>query len=120
MEITINIPAIGIRPGTIGWLQDSIKNGKVKFTEGLRKDKGFHSLFLKSENGFSQYLAGFNQYDLPSTANYDIAAIKDRESIWTDNAWKYLMLVAQKWCDVYNKSDQEEKIPELKINIMEA
>ena len=119
----IKIKKIGIAKGTVGWLAKGLGNGSITLIEGKMKNSGHHGLWLTGPDGLSQFLGGFNQYNLNKQdgnfQKYDIAEeYTDRHNIWTNAAWKNLMTAAEMWCEECNTIIESEQ--PIKINIVRA
>ena len=116
----LKIKKIGVAKGTIGWLAKGLESGTLTIIEGTMKNSEHHGLWLKGPDGLSQFLGGFNQYNLdPQDGNfqkYDKAEeYSDRHGLWTDAAWKSLMQIAETWCDECNQLIEDEEPIEIKI-----
>jgi hypothetical protein len=67
----------------------------------------------------SQILATYNREGIywEGANKYEVAGDQpnDREGLWTDAAWKSLVIIAQAWCDECNKLIEQEEPIEIKI-----
>lgn len=116
----IKIKKMGIAQGTVGWLSKGLESGTLTIIEGTLKKTGSHGLWLKGTEGFSQFLAAFNQYGLDARdgnfQKYDTADDnQDRLGVWTDAAWKTLMKISKAWCDECNAIIELEQPVEIKL-----
>lgn len=116
----LKIKKIGVAKGTIGWLSKGLESGNLTIIEGTLKKTEHHGLWLKCPDGFSQFLAAYNQYGLDACdgnfQKYDTADnYQDRLGVWTDAAWKTLMEIAQSWCDECNEIIESEQPVEIKL-----
>ena len=118
MNCNVKIKKIGTSRGTVGWLVDGLRSGKLIIEEGRQRDNGNHGLYLEGD-GLSVFLAGRNQFgvsetDYPGACDdmlYKPAVKEFRNADFTDACWGSLLDLSQTWCDEMNEAiDNEPKV----------
>lgn len=119
MDTICKIKAIGTARGTVGWLRSGLTDGSLSLQEGHLKSNGNHGLWLKGPDGYSQFLAAYNQYGLSRMDGdwdkYMVCDDSDRNGGLTDACWDTMMQIAKAWCTACTEALRNEEPLPIKI-----